>query len=139
MGADGWYETGSVASDFGTALRAAQEEALRRGDYTEQSPDELWDDEEWVEFVGTGGTGSVLDLREVIDPERQDDFATLRPMPAEEFGALLGVEYPTYRDFMDGYLAGRLPQPESQGSARCAVIYRDSEPSEVVYWGLTAD
>lgn len=139
MEAGGWYETGPVASDFDTALRAAQKKALRAGGYVEQSPDELWNDEEWVEFVGTGGTGSVLDLREVIGSEWQDDFTTLRPMSSGEFSMLLGIEHPTRSDFVTGYLSGRLPDPESRGSGRCAVIYSDNEPNEIGYWGLTAD
>lgn len=59
-------------------------------------------------------------------------------MPAAEFTELLGVDYPGYGAFVDGNLSGRLPQPALRGSARCAVLYRDSKPSDIVYWGLTA-
>ena len=139
MGASAWYEIGGYAADAGEALLEAQTKTLRGRGYDVDSPAELWADEQWVESVGAGGTGTVLDLREIIGEDEADRFATLRPMPAAEFSRLLGVKYPAYNIFLDGYLDGRLPQPESRGSARSAVLYRDGEPSEIVYWGLTAD
>lgn len=105
-----------------------------------QSIDELWQDEDWLGFVGAGGTGTVLDLYQVIGEDQPDAFAALRPMGAGELRSQLGVaRRPTYADFVDGYAMDRLPNPESRGSARCAVLYRDEEPSLIVYWGLTAD
>ena len=142
MGASAWYETGPYDADLGAALRTAQETALRRGDYdfSAKSVDELWRDEDWLQYVGTEGTGTVLDLRRLIGAEEADGFATLRPMPPGEFRELLGlVRRPTYADFVDGYADDKLPHPDSRGSARCAVLYRDEKPSEIVYWGITAD
>ena len=139
MGASAWNETGPLHADFSVALRLAQEAELRKGDYDADSLDEMWTDEGWIEVFETEGTGTVLDLREVIGEDEQDRFATLRPMSALKFRSLLGVRFPTYADFLDGYLDERLPQPDSRASARCAVLYRNGEPSEIMYWGLTAD
>lgn len=142
MGASAWYETGPYDADPGAALRAAQEIALRSGAHgvNVQSIDELWQDEDWLEFVGTGGTGTVLDLYQLIGEDQPDGFATLRPMGAGEFRSLLGIaRRPTYADFVDGYAMDKLPNPDSRGSARCAVLYRDEKPSQMIYWGLTAD
>ena len=142
MGASAWYETGPYDADLGAALRAAQEIALRSGVHgvNADSIDELWQDEDWVEFVGTGGTGTVLDLCQLIGADQADSFATLLPMGAGEFRELLGIwRRPIYADFVEGYATGKLPNPQSRGSARCAVLYQDEKPNQVVYWGLTAD
>lgn len=142
MGASAWYETGPYDADPRAALRAAQEIALRSGAHRigAGSIEELWQDEDWLEFVGTAGTGSVLDVCQLIDEDQPDALTTLRPMGAGEFRGLLGIaRRPGYADFVDGYVAGRLPNPQSAGSARCAVLYRDEKPSQIVYWGLTAD
>lgn len=142
MGASAWYEAGPYDADLGVALRAAQEIALRSGAHgvEVQSIDELWQDEDWLEFVGTGGTGTVLDLGRLIGEDQPDAFATLRPMGPGEFRSRLGIaRRPTYADFIDGYAMDKLPNPESRGSARCAVLYRDEKPSQIVYWGLTPD
>jgi hypothetical protein len=142
VGASAWYETGPYDADFAAALRAAQEIALRShaDDVDAASVEELWQDEDWLEFVGTVGTGTVLDVCRLIGEDQPDAFATLRPMGAGEFRGLLGVwRRPTYADFVEGYATDKLPNPDSRGSARCAVLYRDEKPSQIVYWGLTAD
>jgi hypothetical protein len=104
------------------------------------SVDELFHDEDWLEFVGAGGTGTALDLCQLIGEDQPDAFATLRPMGPGEFRSRLRIaRRPTYADFVDGYAMDKLPNPRSRGSARCAVLYQDEKPSQIVYWGLTAD
>lgn len=142
MGADAWDQRGPYDPDFGAALRAAQEIELRSGSYNfgVQTIEELWRDDDWLGFVGDEGTGTVLDLNRLIAADEPDAFGTLRPMPAGEFRELLGIfRRPAFADFVDGYADGKLPMPAARGSARCAVLYRDEKPSEIVYWGLTAD
>lgn len=140
MGASAWHEPGPYDEDFSLALRAAQEIKLRSVRPDVASIDDLWRDEEWLEYVGSEGTGSVLDLYKVVGADEPDDFATLRPMPAAAFRTAIGVwRRPEYSDFVEAYANDRLPQPQARGSARCAVVYRDGKPCEIVYWGLTAD
>lgn len=143
MGADAWYQTGPYLPDFEQALHAVHVELMRQHDLDAdgRTPQDLWQDEEWCEYVATGGTGSPLDLCRVVpqDNPAGNEFAAVRPMSPEEFSSLLRVRSPTYGDFVDGYVEGRIDNYTGRGCARCAVVYKDGAPHEIVYWGCTAD
>jgi len=78
----------------------------------------------WVELTGPGSHSAF--------PQ-----ASSLPFRAEP-PSRLACQW-TIVGFVDGYADDSLPHPDSRGSARCAVLYRDEKPSEIVYWGITAD
>lgn len=140
MGGDGWSQTGPYEEDLAAAFRRAQEQELARDDYgfVGRSVDELWADEEWQEFVLTGGTGTVLDQWRLIDAGAGDDVAMMRPLTDREIRAWAAGGEPTRAQWLDALDSGLLEYP-GRGSGRCTPLYVDGRPAEIGYWGVTAD
>ncbi|KJS61379.1 hypothetical protein [Streptomyces rubellomurinus] len=139
MGGSGWAETGPYQKDLGAAFRLAQAQELAKDDhgFPGQSIRELWRDEDWQEYILTGGTGTVLDFYALIDAEADDDVAMMRPLTVDEVRSWAPNGRPTRAQWEDA-----LPQlltPVGRGTGRCTVLYRADEPAEIAYWGCTAD
>jgi hypothetical protein len=103
VGGDGWSQTGPYEEDLAAAFRRAQERELERDDYGfgGRAIDELWADEEWQEFVLTGGTGTVLDQWRLIDAGADDDVAMMRPLTDREIRAWAAGGAPTREEWLD--------------------------------------
>lgn len=74
-------------------------------------PEELWRDPACHEYSFTGGTCTVLD--QLIDG-------------------------PTHADWDAAPHSGRLDFPD-RAQGRCTVLHVDGEPTQIGYWGVTAD
>lgn len=56
-----------------------------------------------------------------------------------EFGwQLSGSGRPTRAEWIDALETERLPYP-GRACGNCTVLYRDCRPTEIGYWGVTAD
>ncbi|MFI8084731.1 hypothetical protein ACIF6L_28540 [Kitasatospora sp. NPDC086009] len=139
VGGNEWAATGPYQEDLAAAFRQAQAKELAEDDhgFPGRSIVELWEDEAWREYIGTGGTGTVLDFYALIDAEAGDDFAMLRPLTEEEIRGWAPDGRPS-RELWDA-ARRRLLDPVGRGVGRCTVLYRDGEPAEIAYWGCTAD
>ncbi|CAM5583941.1 hypothetical protein BOQ63_002415 (plasmid) [Streptomyces viridifaciens] len=139
MGGSGWAETGPYQEDLGAAFRQAQARELAKDDhgFPGQSISELWRDEDWQEYILTGGTGTVLDFYALIDAEGGDDVAMMRPLTGGEVRSWAPNGRPT-REQWEAALP-QLLNPVGRGIGRCTVLYQDGEPAEIAYWGCTAD
>ncbi|MGW1087162.1 hypothetical protein ACWD4L_12595 [Streptomyces sp. NPDC002596] len=140
MGGNAWVQTGPYQQELGAAFRRAQEQELEKDDhgFGGQSLDELWENEDWHEYIFTGGTGTVLDLYQLIDAGTSDEFAMMRPLTEDQIRAWAPDGRPTYSQLTDALQSEQLAFP-GRGCGRCTVLYRDGGPAEIGYWGVTAD
>ncbi|SEL18555.1 hypothetical protein [Streptacidiphilus jiangxiensis] len=142
MGGDTWWATGPYQEDPAVAFRQAQERALRDQDlgaWEGKSLAELWQDEEWQEYVFTEGTGSVLDFFDFsADPARPDEVGMMRLLTDQQLRACFPDGRPGFAAWNDALLGNDLPFPP-RACGRCIVLYRDGRPAEMGYWGRTAD
>ncbi len=138
MGGNEWMMTGPYQEDPAAAFRQAQNMELARDDrgFPGLGIVELWQDEEWQEYIGTGGTGAVLDFYEFAATEEEVPFV-MRPLSHDEVLAWAPDGRPTREQWVAAQR--RLLDPIGRGEGRCTVLYRDDRPAEVGYWGCTAD
>jgi hypothetical protein len=141
MSGDCWWSTGSYEPDFEAAFLLAQEAELARGRYGDEGSSiaDLWDDPGWREFIEVSGTGSVLDFPRLgPDPEDPDPLGTMQLLTDDEVKAWWASGRPTYAEWIDALVSGQLEYP-GRACGRCTVLYRNGEPVEIGYWGVTAD
>ena len=140
MGGNEWWATGPYDPDPHVAFRRAQDEAFALDDhgFTGMTLEELWEDESWLEYIFTGGTGSVLDQAGVVGSGDSADAPLVRPLTDREIRAWAPDGRPTEAQWEAALDSGRLEFPD-RALARCTVLHRDGEPVAVGYWGCTAD
>ncbi|WP_329404372.1 hypothetical protein [Streptomyces melanogenes] len=138
-GSFGW-QTGPYQQDLGAAFRQAQEQELAKDDhgFPERTLDQLWEDEGWQEYIFTGGTGSVLDLVDVVEPTDAGAGPFVRPLTDREVRAWAPTGQPSYADWADAMDSEALRFP-ARGCGNCTVLYDDGQPAQIGYWGVTAD
>ncbi|MFI2733828.1 hypothetical protein [Streptomyces sp. NPDC018711] len=140
MGGDCWWQTGPYDSDPAVAFRRAQEAELAKDDhgFPGRTVAELWDSEDWAEFIFTGGTATVLDQIHTVDATEPERGPYMRPVTEEELRAWCPHGKPTSAEWETALRADHELFPR-RGLGRCTVLYADGEPSEIGYWGVTAD
>lgn len=140
MGGNEWTGIGPYEKDLAVAFRQAQEQELAKDDqgFTGQSIVDLWEDDDWREYILTGGTGTVLDFYALIDAAAGDEFAMMRPLTEDEVRSWIPEGRPTHEQWDAALRTDDLSFP-GRGTGRCTVLYRDGEPAEIGYWGCTAD
>ncbi|MFD8544251.1 hypothetical protein [Streptomyces sp. NPDC059649] len=143
MGGNAWWQTGPYQHDLATAFRQAQAAELEQSDHgfegrAGRTIEELWTDPHWHEYIFTGGTGSVLDFPFMIDAADTDDGPFMRPLTDHEVRAWAPSGQPTHAEWVDALSCERLPYPR-RGRGNCTVLYRNGRPTEIGYWGVTAD
>ncbi|MFE3202355.1 hypothetical protein [Embleya sp. NPDC059237] len=149
MGGSGWSYVVPYREDVGAALEALRAEEFAAGhnwsptDWdlpAPASPDDLWQNELYWEFMGTHGTHSVLDVNRVIDVGEDHDFGTVRPLAASVIREGFGSDRPSRADF-DGMDFGTLDALDDalRWSGHCMVLYRDGIPHEIAFWGVSGD
>jgi hypothetical protein len=140
MGGDCWQQTGPYREDLAAAFRQAQTDELAKDDhgFGGQTMEQLWRDEEWQEYILTGGTASVLDQVMVVDSGRTEQGPFMRPLTAAEVAAWCPGGRPTEAEWVEALASGRLAYPD-RSAGNCTVLYRDDQPALIGYWGCTAD
>jgi hypothetical protein len=155
MGASGWEYVVSYQQDLGAALDALRREVFAAGDYVKPadsghvldlpepaSIEDLTEQEEYWEFMGTSGTHSIIDVRGVVPAGFEgEDFGTIRPLLDSEYRELFGSARPSRADYER--LAGteRLHDYVTGGrwTGRAAVLWDNGAPTELVFWGYSGD
>lgn len=142
MGGDGWSQTGPYQQVLAAAFRQAQEQeqelARDRHGFDGLTVDGLWEDEEWREYIMTGGTGTVLDQIRVVDAAHSEWGPFMRPLTEVEVRAWCPGGRPTEAEWLDALKAERLEYPE-RACGNCTVLYHEGQPAQIGYWGVTAD
>ncbi|MBT2367764.1 hypothetical protein J7E88_21245 [Streptomyces sp. ISL-10] len=146
MGGDEWWQTGPYQRDPAAAFRQAQAEELAKDShgFEGRTIQELWEDKGWIEYILTGGTGTVLDQAHMVaathaeDPTHDEWGPFMRPLTEEEIRAWCSSGRPTYAEWHDALTSDRLPFP-GRACGNCTVLYRDGQPAQIGYWGTTAD
>ncbi|MEV4558745.1 hypothetical protein AB0K51_17375 [Kitasatospora sp. NPDC049285] len=140
MGGNGWHQTGPYLPDLAAAFRRAQDEELARDDhgFTGLTIDQLWRDEDWHEYVFTGGTGTVLDQVRLVDPTHPGDGPSMRPLTPAEITPWCPTGRPTLAEWLDAMHTDALPWPD-RAAGHCVILHRGGAPDAVGYWGITAD
>lgn len=155
MGASGWEYVVPYQQDLGAALDALRRDVFAAGDYVKPSAygdvfdlpdpasvDDLTEQEQYWEFMGTSGTHSIIDVLTVTPADFDgDDFGTIRPLSDAECSELFGTAQPGRTDYEP--LAGteRLHDYVTGGrwTGRAAVLWDNGAPAEVVFWGYSED
>lgn len=141
MGGNGWANTGPYQQDPAAAFRQAQDQELAGDDhgFNGRTIVELWEDPDWQEYIFTGGTGSVLDFFEFKSREGDEDGGgRMRLLADAEVKVWAPSGQPTYAEWQDALHSGKLFDL-GRACGNCTVLYRDGQPSEMGYWGITAD
>ncbi|WP_406006756.1 hypothetical protein OG440_11585 [Streptomyces sp. NBC_00637] len=140
MGGNAWSHAGPYQRDLEAAFRQAQSDELARDNhgFGNRSIEELWRDPEWEEYIFTGGTGTVLDFPLMIEAENTDDGPFMRPLTADEVRAWAPHGRPTHAQWDAALDSGRLDFP-GRAQGNCTVLYHDGRPTQIGYWGVTAD
>ncbi|MEV4680297.1 hypothetical protein [Streptomyces kurssanovii] len=140
MGGDQWWQTGPYQHDLAAAFRQAQAAELSKDDhgFGGRTMEQLWEDKDWMEYILTGGTATVLDQVHLVDPAHTEWGPFMRPLTDEEIRVWCAGGRPTRAEWLEAMESDRLPFPR-RACGNCTVIYRDGQPAEIGYWGTTAD
>jgi hypothetical protein len=155
MGASGWEYVVPYQQDLGAALDALRRTVFEAGDYLKPSyygdvfdlPDpaileDLVEQEQYGEFMGTSGTHSIIDVLTVIPADSAgNDFGAIRPLTDAECAELFGAAQPARADYEPMAGSQRLHDYVTGGSwtGRAAVLWADGAPAEIVFWGYSGD
>ncbi|WP_228717864.1 hypothetical protein [Kitasatospora acidiphila] len=118
MGGSDWWQTGPYQEDLAAAFREAQDRELAEDNhgFEGRTIDRLWSDEDWQEFILTGGTATVLDQVTVVDPGHTEHGPFMRPLTPDE----IAVWCPDGRPTQAQWVAAWSPSTCRSRSARPA-------------------
>src|SRR5262249_38307800 len=107
-----------------------------------ESVDDLTEQEQYWEFMGTSGTHSIIDVPKVVPVDfKGKEYGTIRPLSDREYVELFGVAQPSHAEYaqvagsepLDDYFTG------GRWTGRAAVLWADGTPAEIVFWGYSGD
>jgi len=154
MGASGWEYVVPYQPDLGAALAALRHEVFASGEYLKPSfygdvfnlpeptsVEDLLEQEQYGEFMGTSGTHTIIDVWAVVPADAQDEFGAIRALSDAECAELFGAAQPGRAHYeplanseqLYGYVTG------GRWTGRAAVLWADDSPSEIVFWGISGD
>ncbi|MFE4676030.1 hypothetical protein [Streptomyces sp. NPDC056723] len=154
MGASGWGYVTPYRGSVEATLNALHDDVFQElyGDGDEYgSLDELYADEE---FMGEGGTHSILDVQRIVETTEPSDYFTLRPLPTARLVHHFGTDRPTVEQYEDAmaraYEAMKtrplwgedttlLGEDRMRWTGVYVVLYTDSQPTHVGFFGSSGD
>jgi hypothetical protein len=154
MGASGWEYVVPYQPDLGAALDALRHQVFVSGEYLKPSfygevfdlpepasVEDLLEQEQYQEFMGTSGTHSIIDVQAVVPADAGDEFGAIRPLSDAECAELFGDAQPSRADYESLANSERLYDHVTGGrwTGRAAVLWADDSPSEIVFWGISGD
>lgn len=143
MGASDWHYVVAYQDDLGQALTDLQEEVLATGQYYHGLNDRLSFGDmadltaaKDTEAFWDEGTHSILDMVDVVGPRGREGVAVVRFLRDRELRKLFGGTQPSREDFE------RFVKTEwyvSRWEGRATVLYKDGQPTEMAFWGISGD
>lgn len=106
------------------------------------SVDDLTEQEQYAEFMGTSGTHSIIDMRAVVPAGfAGEELCTVRLLSEAECAELFGGTQPSRADFtpladselLYDYVTG------GRWTGRAVVLWDGGAPAEVGFWGISGD
>jgi hypothetical protein len=143
--------------DIGTALDELRRQVFAVGKYLKpshygsvfnlpepSSVDDLFQQEQYWEFMGTSGTHSIIDVPRVVpadfDGDEEEEFGTIRLLSEDECTELFGSGRPDHAayDLVDGmrrheYVTG------GRWTGRAVILWSGGAPNEIAFWGYSGD
>lgn len=89
--------------------------------------------EEAIEDADADGTRSILDMMSVSDTP---DYSVVAPLPTEKLMELFGTDRPTYEMVED---SEDLYDELERGKGVYIIVYKDSQPSKILFAGYSFD
>ena len=155
MGASDWEYVVPYQPDLGAALDALRRQVFASGEYVKpsfygevfdlpepSSVDDLTEQEQYWEFMGTSGTHSIIDVLNVVPADfTGEEFGTIRPLSDAECAELFGATQPTRADYTPLAGSERLHDYVTGGrwTGRAAALWADGTPAEIAFWGYSGD
>jgi hypothetical protein len=138
VGASGWDYWVPYTPDVDAAFRRLREDVFRRGEVYRFDDEPVATIEELVEHNAESGTHSILDMERIT--ETPDDGA-VSPLRPDQLNALFGTETPTRAQIeatkdelvsLDAFVL-------ASWTGVYIVAYRDGEPDELFFYGISGD
>jgi hypothetical protein len=155
MGASEWEYVVPYQPDLVAALDALRRQVFASGEYVKpdsygdvfdlpepRSVDDLTEQEQYWEFMGTSGTHSIIDVLNVVPADfTGEEFATIRPLSDAECAELFGTTQPSRADYTSLAGSQRLHEYVTGGrwTGRAAVLWADGTPADIAFWGYSGD
>jgi hypothetical protein len=155
MGASEWEYVVPYQPDLGAALDALRRQVFASGEYVKpgsygdvfdlpepRSVDDLTEQEQYWEFMGTSGTHSIIDVLNVVPADfTGEEFATIRPLSDAECAELFGTTQPSRADYTSLAGSQRLHEYVTGGrwTGRAAVLWAEGTPADIAFWGYSGD
>ncbi|GAA2113588.1 hypothetical protein [Actinomadura alba] len=147
MGSSAWTAFSPYQDGISAALEHARQQAFEDQDYywpygkngipehpRPSSLDSFWQPNTTEEF----GAHCVIDAEVALAPGEEPDFGTLSPPSIEDAIEVFGIDQPTRADFERAENdVWDLINEESCGCY--LVLYKDGQPHEIVFWGISGD
>jgi hypothetical protein len=155
MGASAWDYVVPYQPDLGAALDALRRQVFASGEYVKpsfygdvfdlpepSSVDDLAEQEQYWEFMGTCGTHSIIDVLNVVPADfTGEEFGTIRPLSDAECVELFGTTQPRRADYTPLAGSEQLHEYVTGGrwTGRAVVLWADGTPAEIAFWGYSGD
>jgi hypothetical protein len=153
MGASDWEYVVPYQPDLGAALDALRRQVFASGEYVKpsfygdvfdlpepRSVDDLTEQEQYWEFMGTSGTHSIIDVPNVVLAGfTGEEFGTIRLLSDAECAELFGATQPSRADYTPLAGSERLHEyvTGGRGTGRAVVLWADGTPAEIAFWGYS--
>ena len=103
------------------------------------SLDDLFEQEQYWEFLATSGTHSIIDVASVVPADfAGEEFRMIRPLSEAECVELFGVAQPGRADYAPVANSERFDEYVNGGrwTGRAAVLWADGAPAEIAFWAI---
>ena len=147
MGGHPWFYYVDYEPDINAALQKLRQREFLAGRYNpaidfpefpvdENSPvigAQHGSIEEAIEDADADGTRSILDMMTVADTP---DYCVVAPLPSEKMLELFGTDKPTFEMIED---SEELYEELERGKGIYIIVYKDGEPSKILFAGYSFD
>ena len=144
MGASRWEYFVPFEPDLASALTRLHQQVIDAQEYfivLDRDEEHPASREEILARDGVeySGTHSILDIDEVIEPDGEDGYATLRPLTEAERLHYFGTTTPAREDFERAGADDALGSHGQRWSGYSTVLYQQDVPVEIAIWGSSGD
>jgi hypothetical protein len=154
MGASSWEYLTPYAGSVEASLEALHAQVFQQkygGTDAYRSLAELRADEA---FIGEEGTHSILDIHRVVhtadvpDPDRDEDYNTLRPLGSDRLAHYFGTDRPSVRQYEEQIAAAHqadrfeeslLEECRMRWTGVYVLLHTDSQPTHLGVFGYSGD